>query len=186
LRVDGEPKQSARGGETLKGRIETPQEYGQRIQADMAARPASYFAQRELARTDAQLVEYLRDAWANLRQLEYFRREHIWPRNPDACQHYGGCRFFELCTGRASIDDVRFGERPGPVHAELSAQLQADSRELLTNSRMTALRRCPRLHQYQYEMKLARLGQTDEALAFGTLMHGTLEQWFKALASGQA
>jgi hypothetical protein len=51
--------------------------------------------------------------------------------------------------------------------------------ELLTNSRLTAFRRCRRLHYYDFEVR-RRPRKMAEALGFGRIFHAGLEQWWLA------
>ena len=49
---------------------------------------------------------------------------------------------------------------------------------LITNSRLTCFRECPRKHKYQYVDGI-RPVLDAEALTFGTLMHAALENWWE-------
>lgn len=53
--------------------------------------------------------------------------------------------------------------------------------QLLTNSRLRAFRRCPRLHHYSYNLGY-RAAVAHENLSFGTLIHAALEAWWLASA----
>jgi hypothetical protein len=55
--------------------------------------------------------------------------------------------------------------------------------ETLTNSRAKALRRCPRLHYYSYELGRRPI-KKGVALSFGTLFHNGLEAWWLAWLGG--
>ena len=52
--------------------------------------------------------------------------------------------------------------------------------EQLTNSRIRAFRRCPRLHYFAYEIRRRPL-RTTSAMGFGTLFHAGLEAWWNAV-----
>lgn len=53
--------------------------------------------------------------------------------------------------------------------------------QILTNSRLRAFRRCPRLHHYSYNLGV-RLRTSPDALSFGSLVHAALEAWWQAPA----
>ena len=59
---------------------------------------------------------------ADAQRVSYADRE-AWPRNPDACARYGRmCDLFDVCSGRAPIDDeIRFPR--GRAHPELEAAI---------------------------------------------------------------
>lgn len=59
----------------------------------------------------------------------------------------------------------------------------ASRRDLLTNSRLGAFRRCPRLHHLRYVEKVRPVVEADP-LRFGTLIHHALEAWWSALLVG--
>lgn len=61
IKRDGTPAKSADSakGETYKTHAETPDEYAERLRADMMERPEFYFARREVAVTDAQLEAFM-------------------------------------------------------------------------------------------------------------------------------
>jgi len=58
---DGQPKKTADAakGETYKTHAETPDEYCERLKADIESRPEFYFARREVTVTDAQLEAFM-------------------------------------------------------------------------------------------------------------------------------
>jgi len=60
IKRDGTPKKSADAakGERYATHPETPEEYCERLRADMAARPGFYFQRREVAVTDGQLEAF--------------------------------------------------------------------------------------------------------------------------------
>lgn len=60
IKKDGQPKKSAdtAKGERYLTHAETPEEYGERLLADMLARPGFYFQRREVTVTDEQLAAF--------------------------------------------------------------------------------------------------------------------------------
>lgn len=175
----GKPRESADNekGWLVQGRQETPAEFETRLLTVQRAAPLEYFAQREAPRTNSDILEYMADAWASAQQILYFRSKNLWPRNPDACQH---CEMFPLCSGRASVDGIRFRAQ-SVVHRELKIQDGESGRQLLTNSRLKALRKCARYHQLRYEQGIERVDEDKEALTFGALIHTGLEAYFNSI-----
>jgi len=101
----------------LAAGMETSALYGARLTADIGDRPDFYFARKMIARTtlDLDLAErdtvQTIDAIESLSAQQEFDREHfdaprpMFPRNPDACDVFGVCDFFALCSN---------GEYPQP------------------------------------------------------------------------
>jgi len=169
----------AEKGYTLLTRTETLDEFYERIRADIVERADEYFGRREVPRLSTDLIEYMSDAWSASQQILYFRSRGLWPRNTEACSAFGVCEFFDLCSGRASVDGIAYAKAT-TVHRELAAQSDG-SKELFTNSRLRALRKCSRFHQLRYEDKIQKCGDEPETLAFGTVMHRLWEGYFKSL-----
>jgi len=160
-------------GYVLQTRPETPAEYHARILSEMETDPAKYFVKKEIPRLDAHLLEYMQDAWALSQQVLYFRRANLWPRNPAACTAYGTCEFFSLCSGRGCVDGIQYREK-AKAHAELD-MTETAGKELLTNSRLTALRKCTRYHYHRYEHPIEPGYQDQDALIIGTAFHKAAE-----------
>lgn len=163
-------------GFVLQTRLETPEEFHCRVLSELRSDIGGYCSQREIPRSESDLLEYMRDAWALSQQILYFRRVNLWPRNPSACTAFGTCEFFDLCAGRASVDGIRFDRKP-KRHAELS--IEEGAKDLLTNSRLNALRKCSRYHFLSYEEPTERVGEDDEALRIGSLFHAGCEAYLK-------
>jgi hypothetical protein len=85
---------------------ETPDEWYERLTADIASRPDYYYARIEISRSDNDLMEYLFDMWAVSREIADAERMNRWSRNSQACSVYGTCEYFGVCTGEQDIDDV--------------------------------------------------------------------------------
>jgi PD-(D/E)XK nuclease superfamily len=171
----------ADAGYVLQTRPETLEELSSRTLTEIGSRPEDYFAVREVGRTDSDLLEYMNDAWAQSQMILYFRKRNLWPRNPSACSAFGTCEFFDLCAGRATVDNIRYG--PGVKHAELT--MAEGEKQLLTNSRLSALRKCSRYHFLRYEQPTRRLGEADEALALGSGFHAAAEEFLRHFVINQ-
>jgi hypothetical protein len=171
-----ESSDTAQGFE-LQTREETPLEYHKRILAELSSDPVKYFSQREIPRLDSEVLEYMGDAWAVGQQILYYRNAGIWPRNPSACTEFGGCEYFGLCSGRASVDGITFRPKPNR-HSEL--QIVESDKSFLTNSRMSALHKCSRYHFLRYEQPVERVAEESEALRVGTLFHLAVETYLES------
>ncbi len=117
----GEPRQSASNedGIVLMVRDETPEEWAERLEKDIAERPDYYFARLDVARSSEDLAEYLFDMWAVGREIADAERMGRFSRNPQACSVFGTCEYFDVCTGCASIDDVTLYKKIKTPNPEL-------------------------------------------------------------------
>lgn len=108
-------------GYVLQTRPETPDEYGDRLAADVAANPDRYYQRGEVVRLQAEELEAQADAWQVARAMREAELAGFAPRNVDACARGRICSYFEVCAGAASLDDAARFQRLEHVHAELSA-----------------------------------------------------------------
>ena len=107
---------------------ETPEEYRARIRKHIEENLEAYFVRREVHRVDAQLREFLYDAWAKAAEMRAMRNAHekhgigAVPRNTSACHRYNReCPYWDLCSAGLNPDNHpdRF-RRVGHVHPELT------------------------------------------------------------------
>lgn len=101
---------------------ETPEEWGNRLLADIAERPERYFSRVEIVRSENDLAEYLFDMWSVGREISDAERLGRFSRNPDNCQRYGTCEYFDVCTGCANLEDellFKKIENPNPELTEM-------------------------------------------------------------------
>ena len=98
---------------------ETPQEWYERLKADIAERPDYYYARLEVARSEGDLMEYLFDMWAVGREISDAERLDRGSRNPQSCSVFGTCEYFDVCTGCASLDDVTLFRKAKTANEEL-------------------------------------------------------------------
>jgi len=122
---DGKPRQSAcrEQGYELLSRPEAPEDYGERLARDMGERPDHYFARREIPRLPDDLDEARYELWAWGQILRDCERHGRWPRNTGACNGFGRCACWDLCTGGFDPADGVVPEgwvQVDDVHAELS------------------------------------------------------------------
>lgn len=98
---------------------ETPDEWYERLTADIASRPDYYYARIEISRSDNDLLEYLFDMWAVSREIADAERMNRWSRNSQACSVYGTCEYFGVCTGESNLDDVTLFRKAEKANEEL-------------------------------------------------------------------
>ncbi len=177
---NGTPKQSASvgTGQYIEVRDETSEEYEQRCRESIE-KSDGFVEIQKIAQTNETLQEYMKDAWASAEQILYWRERDLWPKNPESCLHYGSCEFLELCVGQSSVDGIRYRERAS-AHPELDSAPDVTEMELLTNSRLRALRKCNRYHYHRYEKPIEPVKEYSEALWFGSYWHDQLEDYLAA------
>lgn len=133
FKKDGSPRESAdkEKGYTLLTRVETPEEFGDRLIADTKARPDFYFARREVPILEDDLQEFtaqrLTISWTILQnrkmQKKVSRPELAWARNVSAttCK---GCQYQSFCLQNITVnpDQPPAGFAVKPFNQELSQQ----------------------------------------------------------------
>jgi hypothetical protein len=105
LTKQGKPRQtgSADDGYTLQTRPMTPDEWGEKLTADICERPAYYFARVEVPRMDADVNEYQSEIWDIQRDIRDAQKgsKHYRTVNRNTC---GYCEYFDVCSGATSIE----------------------------------------------------------------------------------
>lgn len=112
LTKSGAPRQAAGEGFTIKGRLETDEEYANRMKADILADPTRWFAQQDVFVTDDQLEDFAAHREACARTIisnrqtasELVKPAQAWPRNVDSmrCKY---CDFCGFCLHGWSVED---------------------------------------------------------------------------------
>lgn len=102
---------------------ETPEEFEERVLAEIAERPDDFLIRSIVVRLDDELPRMRRDLADTIAlhgmAVAAFGDEP--PRNPDACAKFNSlCPYFAACAGRASIDDQHQFPR-GATHPELAS-----------------------------------------------------------------
>lgn len=115
FKKDGSPRESGdtEKGFVVKSHLETPQEYGARLLADIRSRPDFYFARKEIPimESDIEAFRLQRMAIAklilSLRESEQGLSDpsNAWPRHCDK-MICGGCQFASFCLQNISVDPV--------------------------------------------------------------------------------
>lgn len=122
MKKDGTPRESgdAEKGYKLKQRIEAPDEFGQRLAADIIARPEFYYARQEIPRLTADLDEFRWELWQQAQAIREAQRANRWIRNSGACLSMGRCPYLNVCHNGLSTDELPAGfVRVANIHPEL-------------------------------------------------------------------
>lgn len=169
---------------------ETPEEFAERIRADIASDPDKYYQRGFVMRIGDEERDAAYDSWVHARQIREAQLAHRWPRNVDACERYGvTCDFWPVCLGESSIDDDTRYRTAESAHEELDGTAGTDNGKVhlpvLSASALRTFRSCPRAYQFRYEMRRRPIQKSD-ALRFGTLFHHGLEAWWKTADIGAA
>jgi len=116
--VQGAPRQTSdtKLEYTLTTRRESPEEWGERLLADMAERPEWYFARREIPRLEGDLDEFRAEVWQQAHLLRECRNNNWWFRNV-AFNTCGHCEYKDLCLGGITVD---------PAHPPAGFMVMAD------------------------------------------------------------
>ena len=99
---------------------ETPDEFYNRIVADIAERPSDFYARAVIVRTEDEVPKMRADILDTIKLARIAEMFDIHPRNSDACNRFGSrCWFWDACVSAADISDpIRFPRR---AHAEPTA-----------------------------------------------------------------
>lgn len=100
---------------------ETPEEFRERVNADIAANPAKYYARGPVVRLEHDEKSHAGDVWQTAWMMRESANSNRFPRSPNACERFGRlCDYFAVCSGEASIDDdIRFRTSSTP-HEEIA------------------------------------------------------------------
>ena len=103
-------------GKKASAIVETPDMYGSRLMHDMAERPTFYFAQHEISRSDAQLVEFEHSLSKLVRAVRLYMAGDLWTRNNNSCDSPFYCPFIQMCKtgGKLGPNEVPEGFKRKP------------------------------------------------------------------------
>lgn len=88
---------------------ETPDEFHDRILADIAKRPDDFYTRQTVVRTSEELPRMRADLLDTIKLARAAEVFDVFPRNGDACHQYGTrCWFWDLCCATSTIDDPRW------------------------------------------------------------------------------
>lgn len=84
-------------GWTLQSRPMTPAEWGEKLNADIGARPEYYFARHEIPRLDNDIAEYLEELWQLQKIIRDAQLKNRWYRtaSKDTCPW---CAYQGICS----------------------------------------------------------------------------------------
>ena len=83
--------------------FETPEMFGARLLSDISERPEFYFAQREIARTDAQLARFDKELANMLKIIRYMAENNLWYINERSCETPFYCSFRSVCKNNIEL-----------------------------------------------------------------------------------
>jgi hypothetical protein len=107
-------------GYVVKTRLETVDEYRDRLRKEIADNPEKYYQRATVVRLENDVREAAFDTWQTARAIRDAQLAKRWPRNPDACRRYGHmCQYWGVCTGAESIDDDTKFRTKAARHEEL-------------------------------------------------------------------
>lgn len=94
---------STADGFFLQTRPMTPQEWAEKLTDDIAKRPEYYYARREIARLDSELIEAMEEFWDVQKAIADAQNKQAWYRtvSRDTCPY---CPFFSFCTSKFTPD----------------------------------------------------------------------------------
>ena len=100
VKQDGKPRVSADSakGYRFVSHIETPQEYGDRLAADIRDRPEVYFARREVPRLQSDLDEAAQELWDTADTMRTARNTGQHYRNTRSCLSPFRCPYLQVCS----------------------------------------------------------------------------------------
>ena len=123
-KANGEPYQSANSekGWVLQTRLESPEEFGDRLTNDIADRPEYYFQRQEIPRLEADLEEFRVQLWQMQQQIRESQNAGRAFRNTSACIGRGRCEYLDICHQGIDLNQgIPAGyRRVTTVHEELS------------------------------------------------------------------
>lgn len=99
---------------------ESPEDYESRLLSDIESKPDAYYQRAEVVRLDKEREEHALDVWHTVRAMTETHRARYYPRNTDSCFRFKRpCSYFEVCSGRASLDDDTLFRTAKSAHEEL-------------------------------------------------------------------
>ena len=103
---------------------ETPEEFRERVRADISESPAKYFARGPVVRLEHDEKSHAGDMWQTAWMMRESANSGRFPRSPNACERYGRlCDCFDVCSGEASIDDDSRYRTSSAPHEELTSEI---------------------------------------------------------------
>lgn len=84
FKKDGSPRESGdkEKGYTMQDAVETPEQFGERLTADIGERPDFYYARKEVPRLTADLEAFRAELWQEQQLLRHRQKKRLWTRHP--------------------------------------------------------------------------------------------------------
>lgn len=101
---------------------ETPEEFAERLSADIAERPERYFARAEIVRLEKDDDGHAYDTWQQAKMMREAEIAGYAPKNPDSCASFGGCPYLPVCSNETTIDDDSLYRTADTAHEELNTE----------------------------------------------------------------
>ncbi len=105
--ANGKPRQTASTKDNWKihTRPMTTDEWGEKLNADIGARPEYYYARQEIPRLDGDLDDYAYELWDIAHTIRDARNNDRWYRtaNRDTCSW---CSYYGRCTRKCNPSDT--------------------------------------------------------------------------------
>ena len=99
-----------------KGIRESTEQFLNRLEVDVEARPDFYFTERRLYRTDVDLDDFERMVYQEATLSNKMYRQGTCYKHSVSCSVYGGCEYLPLCMGEAGAEALYTTREP---HEEL-------------------------------------------------------------------
>ena len=99
---------------------ETPDEYRERLWADILSRPDFYFQRQHFPRTTTDVAQFRGDLWVQQKLMHQCVVNNWHPRNTGACTKPYRCEFLDVCNQDITEDAIPDGfVKIGFIHPEL-------------------------------------------------------------------
>ena len=125
-------------GYVLQERPMTPEEWGEKLNSDIAERPDFYFQRQEIPRMDADLEEYQFELWDIQRTIRdaQLNDRHYRTVNKNSC---GYCTYFSICSNSGfNINELPEGfVRVSDIHPELEREEMNEHRSPISTEEST-------------------------------------------------
>ena len=90
---------------------QTTDEYADELASDIASQVETYYARKEVARLDNDLVRCIEEMDQMQQIITFCRKRKAWPRNTTACLVLYKCQYYGLCS--MGIDPVTHQHKTG-------------------------------------------------------------------------
>lgn len=102
-----------------RGKTESIEQFLNRLEANIGARPEFYFMQRRLYRGSNDLAEFERMIYQESKHSDLMYKQGRCYKHSTACSVYGACEYLPLCMGEAGAEAMYETREP---HEELKGE----------------------------------------------------------------